>query len=196
MNVVTPEDVYKCLWAGNAPEVNDFQLDHRLFVAAKLYAAHRLLDQNYHLFVRRDGRYHVRSIREREQAEAEKQLFDLKSKSLLLFLLRIDKQRRIRREQRLSKSASSASSIRANPVMSTHDDTKASEQDSTHVTHLPPGLDLDVNVARSLFSSAELQEAEWWDPRGRDAVRIQFLERYALTPGNVLNSIKAELVMS
>ncbi|ELR14307.1 exoribonuclease II [Acanthamoeba castellanii str. Neff] len=40
---------------------------------------------------------------------------------------------------------------------------------------------MDVNTIRPLLSATELADAEWWDPHNRDAVRMAFLKRYALT---------------
>lgn len=155
-------------------------------MASELYAAHRVLNENHEYFMRVDGEYRTRPPAEREGIAVEKRLFDPKSKQLLLFLLRLDKKRRARREQRRRKKAGDLSAAtalgeeeqsgRAHPPGS---ETLAG--DSTHVSHLPAGFSMDVNSIRPLLSATELADAEWWDPHNRDAVRMAFLKRYALT---------------
>jgi hypothetical protein len=157
-------------------------------MASELYAAHRVLNENYEYFMRVDGEYRTRPPAEREGIAVEKRLFDPKSKQLLLFLLRLDKKRRTRREQRRRKKAGDVSAAiaigeeeqsgRAHPP-----GPETLAEDGTHVAHLPAGFSMDVNTIRPLLSATELADAEWWDPHNRDAVRMAFLKRYALTQG-------------
>lgn len=192
--IIAPDDVQNKLWSTpdqlNSTHEQQDDTD-QVTKAAKLYAAHRVLNESYDYFVRSGGQYYTRSSADKERVDREKHLFDLKSKTHLLFLLRLDKRRRERREQRMQARAGNSVYTGGHKEPSSTSDTPAQplpEEDAsqdTHVSKLPPDFYLDVRTVRPLLAPLELAEAEWWDPHVRDLERIQYLKQYALTDGTL-----------
>ncbi len=176
----------------------------------KIYAAHRILNENYDYFYRKDALYQLRTKDERSYVAHERELFNISSKDHLLFLLRCKKRiddikgrsssfskskkepRHLGLDQQQNKQSIGhqlKSEVMIDQLYDVMNGTarkglpRSSNpfNEKNEITFLPPSMSQDIYVLKQLFTEQELEENDWWDPDGKDFERMCHLKKYALT---------------